>query len=344
MASLKLSVVDQVPVHAGRSQADALQDCLSLAQRCDQLGYQRYWLAEHHSTPSYGCSAPEVVIGQVAAATNHIRVGSGGVMLSHYSPYKVAEVFRTLSAFHPGRIDLGVGRAPGGDDRTTQALAYPYPPRAAEAYPHQLQALANLLRGANTPNSNIRNNSWDQLTVTPQGAPAPELWSLGSSSGSIELAASLGYGFVLALFIGTHERPAEIIRQYRAQFAAQHPQHTTPAPAMIASAVICADSREEAELIAASHTYWKVMAFRHGIREGLQSPETCMDLYRKLSISDQAYFDETRASMITDTPERCREQLQQQADYYAIDEVLVVAVSHRYEDRLKSYELLAGAF
>lgn len=339
MSDLKLSVVDQVPVHDGKTQAQALQDCITLAQRCEQQGYHRYWLAEHHSTRSYACSAPEIVIGQVAAATDTIRVGSGGVMLSHYSPYKVAEQFRTLSALHPGRIDLGVGRAPGGDDRTTQALAYPYAPRGGEAFPHQVRALAEML------SQKLEDKiGFGGMAVTPEGGLNPELWSLGSSDGSIELAAALGFGFVLALFIGTHDRPANIISHYRNQFAAQHGHEYGPGPAMIASAVICADSEEQAKFMAASHTYWKVMAFRHGIRDGLKPPQECLDLYNKLSVSDQAYFDETLASVITGTPEQCREQLTHQAEYYSVDEVLVVAVTHSFEDRLQSYQKLAQAF
>ncbi|MCW8885064.1 MAG: LLM class flavin-dependent oxidoreductase [Motiliproteus sp.] len=148
----------------------------------------------------------------------------------------------------------------------------------------------------------------------------------------------------LALFIGTHERPAEILQNYRKQFRARPGSVMQTPEAFVASAVICADSKEEAELLAASHTYWKVMSFRHGVREGIRPPEQCMDLFKLLSLSDQAYFMETRNSMVTGTPEQCRQQLQDQADYYQVDEVMVVAVTHSFEKRRASYQKLASAF
>lgn len=331
MSELRLSVVDQVPVHDGQTQSQALLDSVRLAQLAEKLGYHRYWLAEHHGTPSYACSAPEIAIGQIAAATNRIRVGSGGVMLSHYSPYKVAEVFKTLSAFHPGRIDLGVGRAPGGDVAASRALAFPRVPIGPEVFINQLHGLVQCINGE---------QGFEDLPVTPMNALKPQLWALGSSDGSIEMAARFSLGFVLALFIGTHERPVDIIKRFREQYRVFHPNEPVPAPAMLASAVICAETEEQARLIAASHTYWKVMVFRHGQREELRPPEQCLDLYRKLSPSDQAYFDETLGSMIVGTPQQCRSKLQQQADAYQVEETLVVAVTYHFKDRLNSYRLL----
>jgi len=339
MSQLKLSIVDQSPVHDGKTQADALNDSVKLAQLADTLGYHRYWIAEHHATPSYASPCPEIVIGQIAANTKNIRVGSGGVMLSHYSPYKVAEIFKTLEAFFPNRIDLGIGRAPGGSALPTQALAYPYDPAGRENFTELLEALTGFIDNQLPPE-----HRFAELKTTPQGGSNPELWTLGSSDGSIELAANLGLGFVLALFIGTHERPAEIIAKYRKLFRPRKGAITETPQAMISSAVICAESQEEAELLAASHTYWKVNAFLHDIRESIKPPEACMDLYKKLSISDQAYFDNTRNSMITGTPSQCREQLEAQADYYQVDEVVAVAVTYSFEKRCQSYQLLADAF
>ena len=340
MHHLKLSIVDQVPVHNERTQANALLDSIALAQLADALGYHRYWIAEHHSTPSYASSAPEIVIGQIAASTKKIRVGSGGVMLSHYSPYKVAEVFKTLEAFHPGRIDLGIGRAPGGSEQSSLALAYPHYPADPGHFPHLLEALADFM--SDQPRQD--NKRFPGLETTPRGVKPPEMWTLGSSDGSIELAASNGLGFVLALFIGTHERPAEIIKRYRQLYRPSSESAAPEAPAIIANAVICADTQEEAELLAASHTYWKVNAFRHGLREEIKPPETCMDLLKKLSISDQEYFHETRNGMITGTPEKCRQQLEDQAHYYDVNEVMIVAVTHDFEKRRKSYQKLAECF
>lgn len=338
MSNLKLSVVDQSPAHDDKTQTNGLQCTVELAKMCDQLGYHRYWIAEHHATPSYSSPCPEIVIGQIAAQTTRIKVGSGGIMLSHYSPYKVAEVFRTLEAFYPGRIDLGFGRAPGGAALPSQALAFPHQPVGPESYPALVEALVGF-----ADNNIPKGHRFEGLQVTPRDSRAPELWTLGSGAGSIELAAHYGVGFVLALFIGTHERPAEIISQYRAMFRPR-PGSTMQTPqAMISSAVICADTKEEAELLAASHTYWKIMAAQ-GIREGVRPPEECMNLFKKLSLSDQAAFIETRNAMVLGTPEACREELERQAAFYDVDEIVVVAVTHNFEKRRQSYEKLAGVF
>ena len=340
MANLKLSIVDQSPVHDGKNQAHALNESINLAKLADELGYHRYWVAEHHATPAYASSAPEIVIGQIAASTEKIKVGSGGVMLSHYSPYKVAEVFKTLAAFHPGRIDLGVGRAPGGSESSSIALAYPHNPSPSDHYPHQLEALTAFIDDYKFE----KQHPFSDLTTTPMGGSSPELWTLGSSDGSIDLAASMGLGFVLALFIGTHERSADIIKRYRKLYRPRTGSAPQSGSAMIASAVIAADTKEEAEFLAASHTYWKVLAFRHGAREEVKPPETCLDLMKKLSPSDQAYFHETRNSIITGTPNECRARLEKQANYYDVDEVMVVAVTHSFEKRCDSYRKLARVF
>ena len=339
MKDLKLSIVDQSPVHDGKTQADALNNTVKLAQLADEMGYERYWIAEHHATPSYASPAPEIVIGQIAANTQNIRVGSGGVMLSHYSPYKVAEVFRTLEAFFPSRIDLGVGRTPGGAEQSTMALAYPNYPSEPQHFPYLLEALTGFI-----DERTQKNSQFAALSHTANSMGQPEIWTLGSSNGSIELAGSMGLGFVLALFIGTHERPADIIQRYRKMFRPRPNSAMTSAQAMISSAVICADTAEEAKLLAASHTYWKVQAHRHGIREGIKPPEECMDLYKKHPVSDQEYFDVTRDSMVTGIPDQCREILENQANYYDVDEILAVVVTYSFQKRYESYQKLADAF
>lgn len=338
MSKLKLSVVDQSPAHDNLSQTNGLHNTLELAKLCDKLGYHRYWIAEHHATPSYSSPCPEIVIGQIAAHTQRIRVGSGGIMLSHYSPYKVAEVFRTLEAFFPGRIDLGFGRAPGGAALPSQALAYPHRTVGPDAYPALVEALVGF-----ADNQIPNNHPFAGLQVTPMDSSAPELWTLGSAAGSIDLAAYFGVGFVLALFIGTHERPREIISHYRKQFRARPGSAMQTPQAMISSAVICAESKEEALFLASSHTYWKIMAAR-GVREAIRSPEECLARLSELSPHELEEFHITRNSMITGTPEQCREALEAQAAYYGVDEVVAVAVTHSFAPRLRSYEMLAKAF
>lgn len=336
--TLKLSVVDQAPVHNGQSHSNALHSSTQLARLCDELGYYRYWVAEHHDTASYSSSCPEILISHIVQNTKNIRVGSGGIMLSHYSPLKVAELFRTLEALNPGRIDLGVGRAPGGTDKTSQALAFPNQPNSAELYPHLLSDLSDFLH-----DNLSTDHPYHSVNATPIGAQPPQLWTLGSSSGSIDLAAELGLGFVLALFIGTHDRPTEIIQRYKQLFRPNGKGAET-AQAILSVACLCADSKEEAAYLAAPNMYWKVMAFRHGIRESIRSPEEVMDLYRKLSPSDQAYYQATLDTVISGTAAECREEIEQLAESYAVDEVMLVNVVYDFADRCASYSKLMAEF
>lgn len=336
--TLKLSVVDQAPVHQGQSQSDALHSSATLARLCDELGYHRFWLAEHHDTASYSCASPEILISHIAQNTKNIRVGSGGVMLSHYSPLKVAETFRTLAALNPGRIDLGVGRAPGGTDQTSQALAFPNSPNDPQLYPQMLSDLSDFLHDNFHPE-----HPYYGINASPIHAQASQLWTLGSSSGSVDLAAELGLGFVLALFIGTHERSTDIIRRYRQQFRPNGKGFDTP-QAILSVACICADSKEQAAYLAAPNMYWKVMAFRHGIRETIRSPEDALDRYKKLSLSDQAYYQATLDTVIAGTPAQCRTDLEQLAEDYDVDELMLVNVIYDFADRCASYSKLMTEF
>ncbi|WP_417222836.1 LLM class flavin-dependent oxidoreductase [Amphritea sp.] len=336
--SFKLSVIDQSPAHNHQSQSAGLQYSTRLAQLCETLGYHRFWIAEHHDTPSYSSACPEILIAHIAQNTQEIRVGSGGVMLSHYSPLKVAEVFRTLEALNPSRIDLGVGRAPGGTDLTSQALAFPHTPNTPALYPQLLSDLSGFLHDTLSTD-----HPFAGVHASPQQGAAPQLWTLGSSSGSVDLAAELGLGFVLALFIGTHERSTEIFARYKAKFRPNGQGFEQP-QTILSAACLCADSQEEAAYLAAPNMLWKVMAFRHGIREHIRSPEEALSLYEKLSLSDQAYYQETLSSVITGSANECREALEQLADHYQAQELMLVNVTHDFEDRCNSYRKLMAAF
>ncbi|WP_372724584.1 MsnO8 family LLM class oxidoreductase, partial [Immundisolibacter sp.] len=210
---LKLSVTDQSPIHEGGRPSRGPHDSLRLAQACERFGYHRYWLAEHHNTPGYAGPCPEILIGHIAAHTRRIRVGSGGIMLPHYPPYKVAETFRMLEVLYPGRIDLGLGRAPGGDGQATAALAYPRQPINSDLYPRQVFDLMGYLN-----NDLPAQHPFHGIRLVPEDGGVPQFWMLGSSGGSAEVAGQLGSGFVLALFIGTHARSPAIIEAYRQAF------------------------------------------------------------------------------------------------------------------------------
>jgi len=337
MKNIKLSVLDQSPVHDNQPESSGLFSTIELAKACDEVGYHRYWVAEHHATPGYASPCPEMMVNNVAHATKRIRVGSGGVMLPHYSAFKVAETFKMLEAFHPGRIDLGVGRAPGGHPISSAAISAPRQTVPSEYYPSQTQDLIGYLSN-NLP----EDHPYSQAVVVPTDVGAPPVWMLGSSDGSAEMAGVLGAGFVLALFIGTHDRPPEIIQRYRKAF--KQGGSLDKAEAIIAVASICADSKEEAELIASSHTYWKVQAFRHGKIDSFFSPEEVMDKKKQLSLSDQAYYDETLATMVTGTPEQCQSRLEQIAELYDVEELMIVNVTYSFKPRITSYKMLAQQF
>ena len=333
MSSLKLSVLDQSPIHDGKEAKQGLFDTIKLAIACENLGYHRYWCAEHHDTPGYASSCPEIMISSVANATKTIRVGSGGVMLNHYSAFKVAETFNTLSALHNNRIDLGIGRASGANFLAARALH-----NANNGdYANKANDLINYL-----DNKVPKNDYFYGVNLSPKNVDSTPVYLLGSSDGSSKLAGKLGAGFCLALFIGTHDRPTQIMKYYKDNFVAS--KNFKEAKAMLAVACICAESKEKAQEIASSHTYWKVQAFRHPKRDGLYSPSDVKKLYEKLSFEDKAYYHETLDSMILGTPKECKEKIEKLAIEYGVDEVMIVNVTYSFEDRIKSYELLAKEF
>jgi len=276
---LRLGVLDQSPVRSGGAVADAIHETLELAELCDRLGYHRYWLAEHHSTPGLAGSSPEVLIGQVAARTSRIRVGSGGVMLQHYSSLKVAESFRVLETLFPGRIDLGIGRAPGSDQLTARALREN---GNLEDFPQQISDLQGFLHGTLPPG-----HVYAPVLAMPTGPTAPEMWLLGSSDQSAAIAAHFGTGFSFAHFIN-QDGGAEVTRAYRRQF---QPSRWLDAPrASAAVFVVCADTETEAQRLAKSRQLFIVRLYtgRAGLYPSIEEAETYPYTERELAIVHRA--------------------------------------------------------
>lgn len=333
--TLKLTVVDQSPVQGIPDNVSPVAITVDLARACDRLGYHRYWLAEHHNSINFSGPCPEILISHIASITKRIRVGSGGVMLSHYSPYKVAEQFSMLETLYPGRIDLGIGRAPGGDALASHALAYPAQPGLGN-YAEQAWLLQGLLNGT-LP----ENHAYKTLQIMPSQPTIPQTWMLASGSGSTGLAGQLGMKMMLALFINPDPAPPSVIAEYKQAWLDAN--HAGEPEASIAVAALCADSREEAEYLAAPAAYWKVKAFSQGIREVVKAPSEALFLKEQLSQPEKDFFDAILNSMILGTTDECAEQIRRLAGQYQSDEVGVVTVTHDYKHRLRSYELLAEA-
>ena len=329
MSDLSLGIVDQSPVRTGGTAADAVRETLILAREAERLGYRRYWLAEHHSTNSFAGSAPEVLIPQVAAATQTIRVGSGGVMLSHYAPLKVAEQFRMLETLFPGRIDLGIGRAPGGDTRAAQALR-PDGGSRIEDFPRQVADLVGWVTDSLDDAHPFR-----RVRAMPRGSGIPEVWLLGSGGSSAEYAARFGCGYSFAQFISGQDGSA-LVREYRNQF---QPSAQLAAPhASVAIAAICADTQEEAERLAASMELWR-RRIMHGRDRGIPSPEEAVSELGK-GWHPPRPDDEDARSIVGD-PATVRGALVALAERYDVQELMIVTVTHSFEARLRSYRLLA---
>jgi len=330
---IKLSVLDQSPVHDGKDDKYGLQDTLELAKLCDTLGYHRYMLAEHHNSPGYASSCPEIMVNSVASVTSNMRIGSGGVMLNNHNTFKVAETFNMLCALHGNRIDLGIGRASGANYQTSRVLHREKP----QDYPQKAYELIGYL------NENLpKEHEFSDLVLTPSKVEAPPIYFLGSSDGSAKLAGLLGGGFILALFIGTHERSNAITSEYKNNFLATNVMKEPKV--IIAVACIVADSKEEAQYIASTHTYWKLQAFTRYERDSLISPKDLENIIENLSPSDKKYYDETMDTMILGTAKECKKEIIELAKIYDADEVMIVNVTYSFEDRKKSYQLLAEEF
>ena len=330
---LTLSVLDQSPVRQGVTPRDALMETIELARHVEGLGYRRYWLAEHHATPALAGSAPEIMIARIAAETSHIRVGSGGVMLSHYSSLKVAEQFRMLETLHPGRIDLGIGRAPGSDQLTAAALAHGPGALGIEHFPNQIADLIGYFEHtipAEHPFSRIR--------LTPDGETLPEIWILGSSDQSAIFAAYFGRAFSFAHFI-TDEGGPEIMAAYKAQF---RPSASLAAPqASIGVFVICAEREKRAEYLAASRDLSRLRQ-RQGAPQPFPPPEEAL-AYPYTDI-EQRVVAHHRRRQIVGTPDQVKTALEELAGKYGVDEIVVLTITHDYAARKRSYTLLAEAF
>ena len=326
-----LSVLDQTPVIDGHSVADAIAATVELAQLADDLGYTRYWCAEHHGLRGVSNPCPEVMLARLGSVTQRIRLGSGGVMLPYYSPFKVAEQFMMLEALFPNRIDLGVGRAPGGDMRTAQAVAAGDYNRG-DIFPQQVADLVGLMNGT-LPADHIAQG----VLLQPQIDTRPQLWVLGSSEFGGLLAAQLGIRFAFAHFINAHFGH-QVAHAYRERFKAGNEAQPYLAAAVF---VICADTEQEAADLEKAVDLRRVqMAY------GLNAPIPNIEqgIAQEYGERERLVIDREKPRSIIGTPERVTERMLALQEQFQADELVVLTVAGSYRARLRSYELLADAF
>lgn len=335
---IRLSVLDQSPIRRGGTPAQAIAETIELAQLCDRLGYHRYWVAEHHSSEGLAGAAPEILITRLGSVTQGMRIGSGGVMLSHYSPLKVAEQFRMLETLYPGRIDLGIGRAPGSDYVTARALAPPLADKrpgalGIEEFPRQIQDLLAYLRDQ-VPDG----HAFAGVSAQPRGATMPEPWLLGSSDQSAMYAAYFGCAFSFAHFITDRHGP-EIMAAYRENF---RPSIWGAKPdGSIGVAVICAETNEQADRLAKSRDLSRLR-----LEQGAQGPVPSVEEAEAhpYTREEQLRVAFNRQRQVIGDPTRCKEQLLALGTRYGVEEFVAVTITYDFAARKRSYELLAKEF
>ncbi|RTE10238.1 LLM class flavin-dependent oxidoreductase [Paenibacillus whitsoniae] len=329
--TISISILDQSPIYPGSTAAEALAQTIRLAQKAEELGYRRFWVSEHHDSEFLAGSSPEVLISHLLAKTERIRVGSGGIMLQHYSPYKVAENFNVLASLAPGRVDLGVGRAPGGLPRSTQALQHGVTaPQSLTEKLVELEAYVNNQIPEDHPLSGIR--------VTPVASIPADIYLLGASLDSAQLAASLGLPYVFSLSInGDRSVAIEAIQAYRASF--QRVSNRT-AKALLALPVIVAETDQEAHAFAVEQKHYKVY-LASGRKATVGTLEQAEEFGRQ---AKESYTIEEKTTEVTrGSKETVREQLLDLQRRTGVDEFIVTTRIEDFSERLRSYERLAEA-
>ncbi|MGB1251383.1 MAG: LLM class flavin-dependent oxidoreductase [Candidatus Promineifilaceae bacterium] len=324
---MKLSILDQSPIRHGGTAHDAVTETIALAQAGEKWGYERFWIAEHHNTNSLASSAPEVLLAAVGAHTNSIRLGSGGVMLPHYAAFKVAETFSMLATLYPERVDLGIGRAPGSDMETARVLASDGVPKF-DRFPQLVQNLRVMLTDRDF-----------RPKVTPRPPSPPPIWMLGSSPESANLAGHLGLPYNFALFINNKMSP-QIFQYYRTQFK---PSEQLEKPRTILTInVVCAETEEKAKRLAMPRALGFLKFVTKRPVSGIPTIEEAENF--PYTPQETAFIRDRAYQSAVGTPKQVKAKIEQLASAYQADEIMALTITHDFEDRLRSYELLAEQF
>lgn len=335
MNTMKLSVLDQSPIRSNATADASIRESIALAQACEGFGYHRYWLSEHHSSGAVAGSAPEVLAAAIAATTSHIRVGAAGIMLPHYAALKVAEQFRMLEAIAPGRIDLGLGRAPGSDSRTALALN-PNARAAADMFPAQVRDVAAWSSGQPLP----LDHPFRTIVAEPLGPHAPQIWILGSSNYGAQLAAWFGLPYAFAYFFSDGAGAAEAMHLYQTQFKQPGPAAVSPRAAVTVFA-LAADTEEEARYWAKSRgAFWGMR--NRGTYIALPSPEEADQF--NFSDDEKERIAASQRRNFIGTATQVAARLHALAQELRLDEIAITTAVHNPVARTRSYELLAKEF
>ncbi|GAB3059082.1 LLM class flavin-dependent oxidoreductase [Virgibacillus ainsalahensis] len=329
---MKLSVLDQAPISRGSNAQETLNNTLKLAKRTEELGYTRYWVAEHHNTNGLASTSPEILITRIASHTNTIRVGSGGVLLPQYSPFKVAENFKMLEALFPGRIDLGIGRSPGGSQDTRLALTDSIK-KSMTAFPRQLEDLQGFLH-----NTLPRDHAYRMVKATPRTKTAPPIWVLGLSERGAANAAKNGIGFTFGHFINPVNGLAAM-EKYREKF---QPSPSLDEPqSNVCIFVVCADTQEEAEELALSQDKWLL-----NVGKGADTKVPSVEEVKKKAFRQEELEEikKNRRRCVIGTPEKVKAELERLSEYYQTDEFMIITNIYDFDAKVHSYRLLAEAF
>lgn len=329
---MRISILDQSPISDGSTGADALRNTLDLARRMDQLGFARYWVAEHHGTPMLACASPEVMMAAIGSVTHRMRIGSGGVMLPHYSPLKVAETFSILSALFPNRVDLGIGRAPGTDHSTAFALQRDRRQPAPDDFPQQLGELLGYLE-----NRMPAGHPFARLAALPGRPHVPEVWLLGSSAQSALWAADNGLPYCFADFINPDG--AAHAQIYRERFCAS--ETLTEPRMMVACFAVCAETDDEAQRVASSARMTRAL-----LNEGKLIPVPPIDKALRF-LAERGPNADTAARprrAIIGAPAAVKQGVEELAELYGAEEAMILTNTYDHAARRRSYELIAKAF
>jgi luciferase family oxidoreductase group 1 len=330
--NLKLSILDQTPIRRGSNAYQALEESVALAKLADNAGYTRYWISEHHNIATLACAAPEILLARLGAETRRIRLGSGGIMLPNHSALKVSENFRLLEGLFPGRIDLGIGRAPGGD-RLTASVLNPANTFDPQEYVQQISSVKAFLTDDSTPDT-----IHEKVKAIPRLVTVPQMWMLTSSGESAYLAAHFGMALSFAQFINP-VGGAEAMEQYRKRFKPS--QGLSEPQGNVGIFVFCSDSEEKVQRMQAVMDY-RLLSISKGQLDEAPSYDSVKDI--RYSSEEMRYVQYNRQRMITGPPKVVKQKMIDLAEEFSVNEIVVATFADAPEDRLRSYHLLAEIF